>query len=324
MVDWREAGRKADAHRIRNLYRAGFGLAPKGIARGRIVEALKAAGGTTVIDLWGGGLSAKAFVAAGFRVISVDDGRTKIIDNGKPVSTARKRRALEHTAAEDGYEWRWGDVSEFAHEADVAFLDLCGPPSAEQRRAVEACRHMKAVVVTLVVAHDALTGGLDSHEREMVYQLLLKMEWAERPRWKYMATGGSVRRLTDYRSGGNQSVFVFLLSNVGHIAIPPMKATDRQRQRPDMHQRHLAVKRSWYYASGRSDLMRRRTQELRAERLEADPAFKAKTERLALLREQVDDPTARARAAERHGRHLRRGTIPRKPCPLCAAERPTE
>ena len=110
----REAGRKADAHRIRDLYREAFGGMPKEAARRRAIEILKAAGGTVCLDLWGGGLSARELVAAGLSVISVDDGSLTLRIEGSRVSQMRKHRALETTAADDGYQPRWGKVAKFA------------------------------------------------------------------------------------------------------------------------------------------------------------------------------------------------------------------
>jgi hypothetical protein len=311
MADMSEVGQKADAHRIRDLYRAGFASDAKAVARERIVAAFRAAGGTTVLDLWGGGVSASQFVAAGFRVIAVDDGSMDLLDQGRKVRPVRKRRALEITAAEDGYDARWGKVARFASEADVAFLDFCGPWSKETRRAVEACRHMKAVAVTLVPDHDISTGATSSLERVMAFQLFLKMAWAERPRWEYMSSGGTVRRLTDYRRPSGPGVYVFLLSRQ-RIQIPSVKLWQREKQRPDMHQRHLAIKRAWYHRlpPDRKRAVSRRSQaQLRARRNDPDPAKREHAE--AVYRAGVQRRVHRGHLA---------GRIPKKPCPLCVVE----
>jgi hypothetical protein len=308
MTDWKEAGRTADAHRIRDLYRASFGSPAKSVARERVIEALRAAGVTTVLDLWGGGQSALDLVAAGFRVISVDDGSMVIEDHGHKVRAARKKRALEYAAAEGGYEARFGPADRFAAEADGAYLDFCGPWSASARRAVTACRHMKAVAVTLTPDHDTNSGATSNLERNLAYQLFLKMCWADRPRWEYMHGGGHVRRLLDYRRGRGFSVYVYLLSHAA-IKLSELKLSDRLKTRPDWRDRVNARKRAWYQAKSpeeRQTIYQRklsRSVEYQRMRYQTDPAFRAKV----LLKQN-------------HSKHLR-GITPRKPCELCESGR---
>lgn len=249
MADWNvAAGHKADAHRIRDLYRKEFGSSAKSVARDRVIEAMRAAGVTTVLDLWGGGVSAKAFVEAGFRVISVDDGSMELRVSGKDVVHARKRRALEYAAAEDGYEWRFGKrvVEKTAAEADGAYLDFCGPWSASTRRAVEACRHMKAVAVTLTPDHDMSTDASSAIERQMAYQLFLKMAWAKSERWAMLKGAGNVRRLIDYRRDRGFWVFVYLLSPTW-IKLSPLRRSDRVKTKPSMAEKDRIDGRNWYH-----------------------------------------------------------------------------
>lgn len=308
VTDWREAGLKADAHRVRDLYRAAFNSESKLIARGRVIEALRAAGVTTVLDLWGGGGSAEQLVAAGFRVIAVENGSMEIDDRGQLVSRTRKRRALEYAAREGGYEARWGSVETFASEADGAYLDFCGPWSVGARRAVTASRHMKAVAVTLTPDHDLASGAASSHERQMAYQLFLKMAWSERPRWEYMSSGGgTVRRLLDYRRSRGYSVFLYLLSH-GAIRIPPMKLSDREKTRPDMRERHNALKRAYYHrmTPEQKRVWHARQLANKRARLAADP--EKRTRDLAVQRASL--------IRRLHRGHLA-GAIPLKPCPLC-------
>lgn len=245
MTDWPEAGRKADAHRVRDLYRGSFGSDAKTIARSRVIEAMRAADVTTVLDLWGGGMSAAELVRAGFRVISVDDGSMVLTDKDQPVSRSRKRRALEYAALEDGYEARFGKAETFASEADGAYLDFCGPWTASTRRAVQACRHMKAVVVTLTPDHDVSTDATSPLEREMAYQLFLKMAWSEKPRWEAITSGGHVRRLLDYRRPRGYAVFVYLLARQ-HLKLPALTLADRLKTRPDKRERVNTISRQWY------------------------------------------------------------------------------
>jgi len=238
----------AEAHRIRNLYRLAFGNQSKTIARRRVIDALKAAEVQVVIDLWGGGISAEELVAAGIRVISVENGSMKIEDQGLPVSADRKRWAHIVSGQEGGYETFWGEVWEAVAaypEATGAFLDFCGPWTATTKRAVEACRAMDAVLVTLVPVHDEETSGWTPLEREMSYQLVLKMAWAERPRWAMIVGIGSVRRLLDYRNPGRVAVLLYLLSH-RWLTLPVVPIADRLVTRPDMKERRKASQRSWY------------------------------------------------------------------------------
>ena len=257
MTDWREAGRKADAHRVRDLYRGAFASDSKSIARRRVIEAMRAAGVTTVLDLWGGGVSARDLREAGFRVISVDDGSMELTDQGRPVSRARKRRALEYTAAEDGYEARFGKAETFASEADGAYLDFCGPWTSNTRRTVNACRHMKAVAVTLTPDHDVSTDASISFERQMAYQLYLKMAWSTTPRWSWLKGAGNVRRLLDYRRSGGFAVFLYLLSHLW-LRLPVVNRQERLKTRPDMLKRRNANQRASYMRHREEILARQR------------------------------------------------------------------
>lgn len=300
MTDWRAAGRKADAHRVRDLYRAPFDSHGKQIARRRVIQALKVAGVTTVLDLWGGGLSAIELRNAGFRVIAVEDGSMELVDNGRPVSRARKRRALEYAAAEDGYEARFGKAEHFAAEADGAYLDFCGPWSAAARRAVSACRHMKAVAVTLTPDHDLTTDATSPFERQMAYQLFLKMAWSSKPRWEAMASSGHVRRFLDYRRARGYYVFLYLLSR-SFLNVPSLKASDREKTNPEMHARHLAVKRKHYHGLSpeRKLAWGVRTRENAKRRYHNDPVYRS-----------------RIQIKANHRKH-RPGVVIKKPCVLC-------
>ena len=285
MTDWREAGLKSDATRVINLYRRSFDNAAKSLARSRSIEALSAAGVQTVICLWGGGLDAEELVAAGFRVIAVDNGSMDLFDTlRRKVSPSRKRKALEYASMIGGYEWRWGDVDKFMHEADGALLDFHGPWSKGPRSAVLAGRHMTAVVVTLTPSHDLSTDATSADERQMAYQLFLKMSWADKPRWESITSNGHVRRLTDYHEDQGRSVFVYLLAR-RHIKLSRLTGNERVKMRRDVGERVRANKRAYYY-------------------------------RLA------PDEKSDRHAKVRHAEHLRTGKLPVWPCGVCGATRP--
>lgn len=283
-MDWREAGLRADATRVINLYRRSFDNAAKKLARSRSIEALRAAGVKTVICLWGGGLDAEELVAAGFRVIAVDNGSMDLFDQaGRKISVGRKRRALMYAAGVGDYEWRWGNVHKFMAEGDGALLDFHGPWSKGPRAAVLAGRHMVAVVVTLTPSHDFSTDATSAHEREMAYQVFLKMWWAEKPRWEAITANGHVRRLTDYHEDQGRNVFVYLLARK-HIRLSVMPVHHRAKMKRDIGDRVRAKSRAYYHA--------------------------------------LDEDAKRLwQARSRHNDHLRSGLLPRKPCGICGAVR---
>lgn len=272
--DWIEAGRKADAHRVRSLFRQTFDGEAKGVARGRIVEVLRASDGICVLDLWGGGRSADYFVGAGFNVISVENGNLKVADQGHLVSPSRKRRAFERAAEEGGYEGRWGDAADFAHEADVAFLDFCGPWSINVRKTVEACRHMKAVVVTLMAGHDINSGSTTEAERIVAYQAFLKLAFAGPKRQDQVRQ--PCRLLCKYKGRAGQPVYVFLLART-RLPIRHLSHDERARLHPEKRAEASARWKERY----RSDPEFRATQLARAkanrERRLAKPGARERT-----------------------------------------------
>jgi hypothetical protein len=283
-TDWREAGRRSDATRVVRLYRRAFDNDAKRLARSRSIEALHASGVQTVVVLWGGGLDAEELVAAGFRVIAVDNGSMTVSDGDREVSTVRKRRALQYAAMAGGYEWRWGDVERYLAEGDGALLDFHGPWSKSSRRAVQAARHMAAVIVTLTPSHDLSADASSAQERQMAYQLFLKMSWANKPRWEAITASGHVRRLTDYHEDQGRHVFVYLLGRK-HVRLSVLDGNQRAKMRRDMGDRKRAKSRAHYHRK--------------------DAVGKA-------------DHSARSR----HNRHLRSGVLPLAPCRVCQAVRP--
>lgn len=269
MTDWREAGHKADAKRVLNLYRTSFDNDAKRLARSRSIEALRAAGVATVVCLWGGGLDAEELLAAGFRVIAVDNGSMQLFDGPNEVSTERKRRALKYAAEAAGYEWRWGNVARFLSEGDGALLDFHGPWGKDKRLIVSAARPMTAVVVVLVPSHDTSSDASSAHERQMAYQLFLKMAWADRPRWEAITASGHVRRLTDYHEDQGRHVFVYLLGRK-HVRLTAMSGPQRMKMRRDVAERKRATQRAWYMRpENRQRIIDKQIERKRARRLAA-------------------------------------------------------
>lgn len=290
--------RDDDARAVRALYGTAFSSPAKAVARTRAIATLKAAGVTTVLDLWGGGTSALELVAAGFRVISVEDGSMTIVDaSGEAVCTDRKKRALALAGIEGGYETRWGSVARFAHESDGALLDFCGPWSRAVRESVVACRKHKAVIVTLMTDHDINTEATTQNDRLAMYKAVLK----------YHASDGTAkgiaaqpcRLLCHYRRLGGQPVWLFLLAHrrlpikimtsAERLAISPeyrartnARASERQRQRRQTDPAFKAAQRD-------------RTEAWMARKLAADPDFENRLQREYRARKRASDPTYRPR-----------------------------
>lgn len=304
MTDWTAAGRKAwatrqaneaarreaaalaDAHHVRDLYRDGFSSRAQDTARRRSIEALIAAGGTVCLDLWGGGRSAEELVSAGFRVISVEDGSMVIKEpDGRVVTAERKRRALERCAHEGGYEARWGSAATHAHEADVALLDFCGPLVTTPIRTVEACRHMKAIVVKAMTDHDVLTGAVGQRYRRVMYEATLRVAFGSH----------RCRRLCVYKRDGGQPVWVYLLTRepIGLARLSAKQSLDLDPERRARVNAYHRVTGRALYAKVPLEVRRerqRRANEYKAQRAATDPEYAAH------LREIARQSAARRRA----------------------------
>lgn len=333
----RQAARQLnDAHYVRDLYRKAFQGTPKGAARSRAIAVLKAAGGTVVLDLWGGGLSALELMAAGYRVIAVDDGSMPLTDaDGHDISKARKKRALRITAEEDGYEWRWGKAAKYAFEADCALLDFHGNLGIEVYRTVKACYHMKAVIVTLMTDHEAKT-GLNRREFGALTQPIRRIQYEATLRFATMGPsrkthGGlwrntgwkSTRLLCTYRRAGRQPVWLFLLAphrivtgpthpalidadayerRKGHIRDA---ARERRHANPDAMTAHNANGLAYYHRMKQDpEWLANRNVKRRATRPHSSRVLSDKPENV------------RRRETNRHYQHVRRHSFPSN-CELC-------
>lgn len=244
MTDWREAGLKADARRIQRLWTQPFDNPAKAVVRQRVASVLKISGGTVCLDLGGGGTSARLLSESGLSVISVENGSLRLDDGRGLVSQERKRRAHLRICEEIGVEPRWGHAHQFAAEADVAFLDFCGPWSADVRRAVEACQHMKAVAVTLMTDHDINTGATDQRERMLAYIAWLKNAYRPKESKRVLGEGKTFRAtpcklIAHYKRSSGQPVWVFLLS-AKYVKIPHLTNKERYALHPEQYAADIA------------------------------------------------------------------------------------
>lgn len=246
-MDKVSAGIRADATKVIRAYRGSFGGMGKTLSRRRVVEALRAVGATVVLDLWGGGLSARELIRAGLQVVCVENGSMKLTVGGRSVSAARKRRAFDLDAIEAGFTPFWGTAEEALTvfpDIDAAFLDYCGPWSRPARETIHAARHLKIVAVTLMPHHDIGTGATSIQERQLAYQLFLKMAWAKAPRWGYMSSSGC-RILTDYDTAKRQRATVYLLG--ASVRLKPMDINERSQMREDIDVARRSYKKEWYH-----------------------------------------------------------------------------
>jgi len=114
-----------------------------------------------VLDLWGGGESARQMSASGLRVLSVDDGRNADL-------TVMERDAREH-----GYEVAVGPAKEFTERTDVAWLDFCGHWSPDIAKTIRSCRHMRVVYVTLMPERTPIGSRLSPREWGIALEALI-------------------------------------------------------------------------------------------------------------------------------------------------------
>jgi hypothetical protein len=193
------------------------------------------------------------------------------------------KRALERSGDENGYETHWGKAATFASEADVAFLDFCGPWSDSARRTVEACRHMKAVVVTLTSGHDIHTGATNLTERQLAYMVFLKLAFAGTAKGlQHVLRESNCKLLFKYRRPSGHA-FVFLLTPVqGAFRFGPMTYQDRWALDPAKERKHYETTKRRKVERYQTDpeYRERIKQQVRAqkvrdrERWDADPEYR--------------------------------------------------
>lgn len=272
------AGQRKTANRIRAIITNEQGKydSPGKANVRELVVAVAAADCTTVLDLWGGGQSARMFAAAGLNVTSAE-------------ITRSLHAALKADAAEYGYTaWprRAGRVNGMF---DFVFADFCAgaspPTSRELKRLVP---HVgKLMAVTLAPDHQkdvSLTGPMAAYTV---------------PAWLVGATGLDLEYIVRYvRNENKQTMWFALLSrptrNHGtqHLVLPTIArelvsprrywatpafrlsfgdvvphrtsgGTDRQKKR--QHERYeekreelLAKSREWYQANREQILAKQR------------------------------------------------------------------
>lgn len=198
MTDWKRAGELADAHRVQRLLASRYQNAAKITVRSRAIRFLASVQPTCVLDAWGGGMSAEELVRYGLAVLSVDNGGD-FANVG--VSRSRGFRALRIAGEEGGYRTAVGALSSHADAADAAFLDFMGHWGRDVARTVWSCRHMKALVVTLMpervpVGRQSLTRD----EWATIYKALLVRSSGMRVVWTH-----------EYRRTSGLPAFVFAL-----------------------------------------------------------------------------------------------------------------
>jgi hypothetical protein len=176
-------GIRADAHLVQRLMRSNYSSWQKDVVRRKVIRSLAAVTPDLVLDLDGGGRSGEAMVAAGLSVLSVEDGRWA---KRLGVAEYRVQRSLEVCCVETGRTPAWGEAVLFAPRADAAFLDFMNHWSEENRQTLIACRHMKAVAVTLMFERLPVGQKLLNEEWVALYTGLLEWATGMRVRWSHV------------------------------------------------------------------------------------------------------------------------------------------
>ena len=210
MTTW-TAGYKADATKVVAALQARYANQTKNPVRSWAIAEMAAAGVTTIVDLWGGELSAIEEVAAGMSVISVDNGQDAL-DLG--FSAARTRRAMTVRGEAGGYRTGWVSkrrgLAPFLAQADGAFLDFMGHPCPETIRALEACRHMKALAVTLMGSRFEGPKGLPVDDYISMYRTFIEKH-----------TGMKAGLVRKYHRPDKQWALVFVVRRHWALTSPP-------------------------------------------------------------------------------------------------------
>lgn len=120
----------------------------KEMARAVVVEAARATEAKTILDLWGGGASARAFRAA--------------LPDSAVLSAERDRSlwpALVVDAQLHGYGYHLGDVTDAPGTYDLIWLDFTGPVSREMQSAALQTKqpHARTLVMRRTTASGSAT-----------------------------------------------------------------------------------------------------------------------------------------------------------------------
>jgi hypothetical protein len=283
-IDHKAAGQKADATIIANLVRDNYSNPAKDAIRRWVTLELLAVQPTLVLDLWGGGRSAEELTAAGLSVLSIDDGRGFPAEIAKP----RIKRALTIKAEVGGYRSAWGSAAKYAPECDAAWIDFMGHLCGDTIRILRACRHMKALAITLMPARMAGVQNLPIDTWAAMYRAAIEYH-----------TGMKMRHMVRrYRREGGQWALVLWMQ----IPRPEVRPDSPERKTARRTARRRAL---WIDPESRERAQRRvrMTDPEHRERRNAwerawmaDP--KHRERRNALRRARMADPKVRERRNE--------------------------
>jgi hypothetical protein len=171
----------------------GFDSPGKTKARALVVEVFASEGGT-VLDFYGGGRSAAAFVEAGLTVTSAE------------IDRSLHERLLWDSAIH-GYEPFLGRASRIKRDFDHVFADFTGGPSPKTRRELRllASRTTKWLAVTL------------SPDRQLDEVMIGPSSSATVPAWLIEETGMRLEYISRYiRNEYRQWMWIALLRPRGH------------------------------------------------------------------------------------------------------------
>lgn len=197
--------------------------AAKQAIREWITAEMVAAEPSLVLDLWGGGKSARMLAGAGLSVLSVDDGRSPV-NTDTPMLTD----SVNHR-----YQIAVGEARDYAKRCDAAWLDFCGHWCPDASRTIRACSHMKILFVTLMPERTPTESRLSTQE----WQIILKALVAD-------ASKMNVTSVKKYKRTSGRWAFVFACRQSTRSA---RLARNRERWRSDPQFREdlREAKRRW-------------------------------------------------------------------------------
>ena len=273
---------------------AAYDSTVKNAVRHWVVTELRAAEPRLVLDLWGGGESARLMAEAGLDVLTVDDGRS-----------GTSQEELEGAGVAEGYRTAWGPAEQYAGWCDAAWLDFCGHWCPEVSRTIRACRHMRLLVVTLMPERTPIADSRLSVDEWTTALAALVSE----------AAGMRVTAMRRYRRGSGLWALVFFARPANRHSEYQRKryaedpayrerviaASAAQREKPLYRDRIRAYTRARRAALRQDPEWRARKQARLAERLRTEPEWAAayRERRNAAARERTARLTPEQRELQR-------------------------
>lgn len=172
--------------------RAAYETAGKSIARTIALDVARSGRSMTILDLWGGGESARMFRSAipDAAVVSAE-----VDEELWPVQ-------LQDSQA-NGYVAHLGDAADAPGKYDLVWLDFCGQASSAMERTMKAC--------AAKVVRGGTLGVTILPARESERLISGEARWLHLPLWMEGVTGFKVELLLPYRRDNGLPMWLVLL-----------------------------------------------------------------------------------------------------------------